>query len=894
MSGPRRVRSWAERAIRALLRAFPFDFRADHGGALEQTLRDQHREATERGGIGALFRLWAEILGDVVTTAPREHLAILKQDTAYALRALRRAPVFAASAVMTLALGMSATTGMLAIVNAVMLRPLSVARPDEIISISNRTGATWVSYRDLQDYRAATRVLADAIGFAPRPASLNVDGTAERITIDLVTDNYFSMLGIGAAAGRVIQPERGRPWIDDRVLVLSYTFWRDRFGGDLRVIGRTVRVNGVPFTIVGVASPRFRGTEPLVRAAAYAPAGTFEVFSAGNVVFSAGSRGSPFEDRAFRMFAVLARLNPGITIAQVRTELDLKAAALAREFPATHKDVSLRIVPETHTRPTPQLGPFLRLASSALTGLAVIVLLITSANLTNLLMARAATRSREVALRAALGARRGRLVRQLVTESVVVSVVGGLVTIPIVMFAMYRLRAFIVGASAVVALDPDFSVDAVVVGATVAIAIGAGIAAGLAPALWVLRSEVAESLRGAGRGATARFGGALRNTFVVAQVALSLTLLVSGGLFVRSLDRARAVDLGFEPDGVLLASAAPGLQVHDAANRLAFYDRVRNRIAAIPGVEATAWMEFPPLGIIGEAAEVSPDPKPDPDWRPLVVHEAVVSPDYFATLRIRIVEGRGFDDGDRADSAQVVMVNRTLAQRFWPNQSPVGRHLIADDTRVAVIGVVQNGKYQNVGEAPLGAVFRPLAQKAPGTASIAIRTRRALTGLAPDVREAFRSVDPEVAVYDVRPMTTHLDNGNAFFPFRLAAFMTGLFGGMGILLASIGLYGMVAYEVGQRAKEFGVRMALGARAADIIRDVVSQGVRFAAVGVSAGLLLSAGLAQLLRRLLVGVSPFDPLTYGIVAGFLTSVCLLASLIPARRATAVDPLETLRAE
>jgi putative ABC transport system permease protein len=892
MSGSRSVRSWAERAIRALVRAFPFDFRADHGRALEQTLRAQHREATERGGIAALFRLWAEILGDVVTTAPREHLAILKQDAAYAFRALRRTPVFAASAVLTLALGMSATTGMLAIVNAVMFRPLAVARPDEIISISNRTeslsASPWLSYRDLQDYRAATRVLADAVGFTPGTASINVDGAAERLTIDLVTDNYFSMLGVGAASGRVIQPERGRRRIDDRVLVLAYSYWQTRFGSDPGVVGRTVRLNGVPFTIVGVTSARFRGTEPLLRPAAYAPAGTI-------AVFSAGYSGDPFEDRGLRMFRVLARLNPRVSIAEARAELDVKAATLARDFPATHKDVALDVLPETYTRPTPQLGPFLRRASTALAGLAALVLLITSANLANLLIARTATRAREVALRTALGARRGRIVRQFVTESVAVSVVGGAVAIPIVVFAMERLRAFVAGASAAFTLDPDFGVDARVIAAALAIAVGAGVLAGVAPAFWILRSNVAQNLRGAGRGVTARFGGALRSTLVVVQVALSLTLLVSGALFVRSLDRARAVDLGFDPNGLLLASASPGLQGYDAAKRLAFYDRVRSRIAAIPGVEIASWIQFPPLGITGQSVAVAPEPRPvDSNWHPPMVSEGVVGPEYFATAHIGLVAGRAFDSRDSAANVPVAIVNERLAQMFWPGQSPVGHYLIANVARLEIVGVVQNGKYQNVAEAPLGAVFRPLAQVAPGFASIAIRTSRKLVNVGPDIRRAFSAVDPDVAIYDVRSMATHLDNGAAFFPFRLAAFMTSLFGGMGILLASIGLYGMVAYQVGQRAQEFGVRMALGAVAADLIRDVLWHGGRFAVVGIAVGLVLSAGVAQLIRGLLVGVSPFDPVTYLLVSGFLTAVCLLASVIPARRATAVDPLETLRAE
>jgi putative ABC transport system permease protein len=887
--GASRGRSLAERVMRALLRLFPFDFRADHGRELEQTLRAQYRDAAEHGGVRAVLSLWMEVLGDFVTTAPREHLAVLKQDLGYAFRALRRAPVFAASAVLTLALGMSAATGMVAVVDAVMFRPLTVERPDEIVSISNRNGAMWLSWRDLQDYRAATNVLTDAVGLAPRSASLIVDGAAERIAIGLVTDNYFSMLGVSAAAGRVIQPEKSRAWIDDPVLVLSYAYWQSRFGGDAAVIGRTVRVSGAPFTIIGVASARFRGTEPLLRVSGYVPAGAFEQFNEGR------APGSSFEDRTWRMFATLARLKPGFTIAQARAELDVRAARLAREFPSTHKDVSLRVVPETHTRPTPELGPFLRLAATALAGLAAIVLLITSANLANLLMARAASRGREVALRAALGARRGRIVRQFVTESVVIAVLGGLLAIPIVMFAMSRLRAFIAGVTAAFTFDPDFSVDGRVIASALAIAIGAGVVAGLAPALWVLRSDAAASLRSAGRGVTERFSGRLRSALVVAQVALSLTLLVSGGLFVRSLDRARNIELGFDPDGLVMASASPGLLSYDRAKRVSFYEGVLDRVAAVPGVEAAAWIQFPPLGVVGDSAEVSPDPRPsEPDWRPPIAAELVVTPDYFTAARTRQIEGRPFDDRDRAGAPLVAIINETLARRFWPNQSPVGRRLVADTATLEIIGVVQNGKYQNVGEEPRGAVFRPLAQIAPEMATLAVRTSRALADVGPDLRDAFRRVDPDVAVFDVRPMMAHLDNGSAFFPFRLAAFMTSLFGAMGVLLAAIGLYGMVAFQVGRRTQEIGVRMALGAGARDIYRDVLSQGARFAAIGIGVGVLLSGGLAQLLQGLLLGISPFDPLTYLLVAAFLAITCLVASFVPARRAVGVDPLTALRTD
>jgi putative ABC transport system permease protein len=403
-------------------------------------------------------------------------------------------------------------------------------------------------------------------------------------------------------------------------------------------------------------------------------------------------------------------------------------------------------------------------------------------------------------------------------------------------------------------------------------------------------------LRSGARSASDGSGSRLRSALVVAQVALSLTLLVSGGLFVRSLDRARNVDLGFDPDGVFLATAAPGIQGYGTVQRLAFYRSVRDRIAAQPGVEAAAWISLPPMGIIGDLDQVSPDVQPtDPRWRPPVAMRFDVTPEYFAAARVRLVDGRLFEARDDAAGTPVVIVNETLARQLWPQQSPIGRTLKADGDTLEVVGVARNGKYMNIGEAPRPAIFRSFAQTVPGSATLAIRTARAAGDIGPAIRNGMQEIDRDVAVYDVRSMATHLDNGSAFMPFRLAAFITSLFGGMGMLLASIGLYGMMAYHVGQRTQEIGVRMALGATASAVIRDVLARGVRVALVGVGIGIVLAAGLAQLLTgRLLVGVSPFDPMTYAVVAGLLVAICLLASFVPARRATTVDPLIALRTE
>jgi predicted permease len=870
------------------MRVFPFDFRIDHGEDMARTLRAQHRDARAHGGMWPLIAVWIEMLRDAFTTAPREHVAILRQDATYAWRALRRAPVFTASAVLTLAIGMSAMTGMLAILNAVTFRPLTVDHPDELVSIGNTTPPWYgLSFLDLEDYRAERTVLADAIGYNPWFASINAGTGAERVMVEMVTHNYFAMLGVDAAAGRLFHPDEGRVVGDAPVLVLSYAYWQSRFVGDPAVVGRVVRVNGRPFTIIGVASSSFKGTQSLLRESAWIPASMIDVLA------DPPPARSIFEDRAARAFTVLGRLAPGVSIAQARARLQVRAAAIARDFPETHKNNTLSVLPETHTRPTPELGPFVRGAAMAISGLAVVLLLITSANVANLLLARAAARGREVALRAALGARRGRIVRQFLTEGVMIAMLGTIIAVPVAMIGMRQLRAFIGSVSAALTIDPDFSIDGRVLFVAVALAIVAGIVAGFAPALSASRTDLEPMLKSGGRTVPAS-SSRFRTCLVVAQVALALVLLVSGGLFIRSLDRARHVDLGFDPRDLVMASAAPGIQGYDEGKRLDFYRRVSARVVAIPGVQDAAWIQLPPLGITNEPAEVAPDPRPQNlDWRPPTAYREVVSPDYFATMRITIIDGRPFDARDDG-SRPVAIINETLAHLFWPNQHSIGRSLFVRGERVEVVGVARNGKYQNVGEAPRTAVYLPLAQTPPPMASLIVRTTTSVPDLGSTLRDVIDEVDPEIAVYDVRPMMVHLDNGGAFFIFRLSAFMTSLIGGLGVLLASIGLYGTVSHHVGQRTQEIGVRMALGARAADIVRDVLGRGARDAAIGIAIGLVLASALARLLRGLLLEVGPFDPLTHGAVVVFLVAICLLASFVPARRATLVDPLAALREE
>jgi predicted permease len=817
-----------------------------------------------------------------------------RRDVQHVLRALRRAPVFTAAAVLTLAVGLAAVTAIFAILNAFMLRPMPVKHPEQLVSIGTGPDAHvqiphGISFPDLQDYRERQTSFSDLLGYQVGVGALNVGNATERVTTYEVTDNYFSMLGVEPGLGRLIQPGEGKARGDAPVLVLTHEFWLARFGGDTSVVGRGVRLNGRPFTIIGVTPQSFDGAHSLIRPSAYVP-----LWMHDDLMNNPATE-SILESRASHQHWVLGRLNPGVTLSQARAALQVTAAALAREYPATNKDVSLVVIPETHARPNPNIGPIFRVAGMAFAGLAVILLLITSANVTNLLMARAVTREREVALRAALGAGRGRLVRQLLTESVVLAMLAGVATLPVVAWALRRLERETAASTALATLRPDFSLDPSVLAAALTLTLVAGIVSGLAPALMATRAGLNVALRAGGRGAgesRARF----RSALVVAQVALSLMLLVSGGLFVRSLDRARQVELGFDPDNVLVATAVPGETGYDSEQRRAYYAQVRGRIVRLAGVERAAWTQWAPLATVSDSARVWLESRPPrADEQAPMAASAHVDPGYFAVAHIPILEGRSFEDRDDGEARPVAIVNQTLARQLWPNQTPVGRSVVVDGSPVDIVGVVPNGKYFFIWEPPRPMVFRPLAQSVPDRATLVVRSTRAPADLASEVRRAFREVDPAVFVFDVRTMDEHLAReGGGLMAFELGALVATVFGSAGVLLAAIGLYGMIAGRVSQRTHEIGVRIALGAGSGDIVRDVLVRGARLALLGIAGGAILAGLVAQGLRTLLFDISPFDPLTYVAVALFLIGVSLLASFVPARRAASVDPVVALRSD
>ena len=817
-----------------------------------------------------------------------------RRDVHHAFRTLRRSPVFAGAAVLTLAIGLIAVTGIYAILNAFVLRSMPVSHPEQLVSIG--TGPDThvqiphgMSFVDLQDYRQDRSAFDDLLGYSVAIGGLNSDNSTERITMYGVTDNYFSMLGVQPAIGRLIQPNEGRARGDAPMIVLTHEYWLSRFGGDPSVVGRRVRVTGRPFTIIGVTPKPFDKAHTLIYPSAYIPLWMYD-----DVMNLSGE--SILERRDNHQLWVLGRLRPGVSLSQASASLQVTTSGLAKAYPSTNKDTALVVVPETHARPNPNIGPVFRVAATAFAALAVLLLLITSANVTNLLMARAVSREREVSLRAALGAGRGRLVRQLLTESIVLALFASAVALPIAALALQNFQQGFAASTAIATLRPDFSLDVRVLIGVLGLTLLAGVVSGLAPALMAARADLNGALKSGSRGASGEPRAWFRSALVVGQVALTLMLLVSGGLFVRSLDHVRRVQLGFDPQHVVVASAVPGESGYDPEQRSAYFTAARDRVLALPGVERAAWAAWIPIATVSDGGPFWLESRPPrADEQPQNAATARVDPGYFAAANTPILEGRAFTDRDDAQAAPVTIVNQTLAAQLWPTQSALGRFFVLEGTRVQVVGVVPNGKYYFVWESPRAMAFRPLAQNTPLRATLVVRSSRPPSELIGDLQRTLRLVDPAVFVYDVRTMDQHLAmEGGGFAAFSIGATVTSVFGTAGLLLAAVGLYGMMAGRVSQRTKEFGVRIALGADRRAILRDVLGRAIRLASIGIVGGAVLAAFAAQGLSALLLDVSPFDPLTYGLVAVVLTSVCALASFIPARRATRVDPIVALRAE
>ena len=813
----------------------------------------------------------------------------LIQDIRFAFRMMAKSPWFTAVAALSLALGIGASTMAFGWVNAVLLHPLEgVAQDSEIVSIENVTpsGATIdSSYLDYRDYQQISTSFDGMLLFKERAVALGDDRRADRAWIYMVTGNYFEVLDVRPLAGRFFtKDEQDITPGAHPVVVLSAALWKSRFGGDRNAIGKTLKMNRQTFTVIGVAPENFPGTIVGLSFEAYVPLSMLPQLTGGN---------NWLDDRNDRPFHILARLKPGVAVATARAEISNIASGLEKAHPDDDRGLSATVVPVREARYGVQTL-FARIAP-VLLGAGVVILLIVCANLANLLLARATSREKELAVRLALGAGRARLFRQVLTESLMLAVAGGALGLVCTYLLGDPLRMLLPVTGLPIA--SLMRVDTPVLLFCVALCVGAGVLFGLAPALHALRSDVRESLKESGRGATAgRQPKRVRGFLVVSEVALAAVALVGAGLFARSFENASRVDPGFDPHNVLLVGLKLSFTQPEIPQAHSYFERVRAELSTLPGVRSVSLAENVLLGFDhGSWENVEVDgyvPQPNENVK---IYRNVVSPGYFESLRIPMTAGRDFTDADDPTHPYVAIVNEAFAEHFLPGQNAVGRYMtIWGDRRTQIVGVVKNSDYHNVGQAPEPYFFVDLKQFYYSDSDVALQVR---TAGAPEaamaaVRVKLQSIDPRVGVFAGVPMTDFTAAGT--YVQKSAALVLGVLGVLGMALAALGLYGVLAYNIAQRTHEIGVRVTLGAQQMDILGLVVREGMALVAVGLMLGTAGGIGASRVVASTLFGVGAGDPVTMAGVVLLLSTVTLAACWLPARRASRTDPIVALRYE
>lgn len=813
-------------------------------------------------------------------------------DLKYGVRMLGKNPGFVAIAVLTLALGIGANTAIFSMANAFMFRPWPVKDAERLTVVASQGSQdgdpTPLSYVSFQDYKQQNTVFTDMTGFALDLSGLGAQGHADRIVMCYVPSNFFTMFGLHPELGRLIQPGEGDAPRSAPVAVLGYSYWRRKFAGDAGVIGRSVNLDGHAVTIIGVVEKKFTGPYAIVDMDAYAPIG---MYGAGS------SSTSFFTERSARDFRTLATLKPDVTPQQAAASLAVIAKRLSDQYPTTEKDQTIRVVPERLARPEPSVADSITLVATVFMLLVGLVLLVACVNVANLLLAKAAAREKEIAIRAAMGAGRIRLIRQLLTESVLLALAGGAAGALMgnwVCRALDSLRP--VGDFPV---RFGFTFDWRVFSFVAFAALVAGILAGLVPALRVPRNNLIGTLREGGRGMIGDSGHHwLRNSLVTGQVAGSLVVLIAAGLFIRSLTRAEEIDLGFSPHYLLNVGVNPGMQGYEQPRAEVFFRELLRRAKSLPGVQSAALSFSVPMSYYSEGAQIHlAGEAPAPTRQLPRAGLNSVTPGYFQTLRMNILSGREFTGADTSSSMPVAVINHVMAKRLWPNQDPLGKqfsYVSAAGPYVTVVGVVKAAKTTSVMDEPGNYFYTPQTQNYKPIHVLQMRTTVPPETLIPVIEEQVRELDPNLPLFDVMSMDKSLNGANGFFLFKVGAAFAGTLGGLGLLLAVVGVYGVVSYTASRRTHEIGVRMALGANPWQIFAMVLRQAVVLVGAGVGIGLLAALAVTRLLSSLLVGVSSYDPVTYVSVAALLVIVALIACYVPAHRATRVDPCIALRYE
>jgi predicted permease len=822
-------------------------------------------------------------------------MASMWQDLRYGLRALSKSPGFAIVAVVTLGLGVAVNATIFSVVNGLLLRPLPVPQPEQLtvltMQLPGNTTDNSFSYPDYLDVRAQNGSFSSVFGYRVSLGGLNVDGKGDHCVFSRVTGNYFSALGVKPALGRLFLPNEGQTPNADPIIVLGYSYWQKRFGGDPNVVGKQVELNDHPATIVGVTPKEFHGTYFIIDMDAYVPFGA--PFYSG----SSTDAEKMLSQRDNRSLTLMARLKPGVVLKQAKVSLAILAHRLADTYPKTDASATINVYPERLSRPDPDPDNTGVLGAIAFMTLAGLVLLVACFNVANVLLVRGTVRQREMAVRAALGAGRGRLVRQYVTESFLLAIAGGAAGIVLASWASGFLGSLNFGTE--VPLRFDFSADVRVYLFAFGVVCLTGLLVGVIPALRVARTDASIILHEGGRtssdGPRRHFA---RNALVIAQVAGSLLLLMVAGLFMRSLGKAEHVNLGFDPNHVLNITLSPDEVGYNEDRGRQFYHELLPRVRALPGVVSAAEAFTIPMGLIGSDNQVTIEEHPlPPGQQAPVIFNDPVSPGYFQTMRIPLLAGRDLTDADGKDAPLVAVINRTMAEQFWPKEDPIGKRFTkkgGDQKPMTVVGIVQTAKYKEITEAPLPFFYVPLDQTYLGFRTIQVRTSVPPTTLSPSLEAVIHEVGPSVPITQVQTMEQALNNANGFFLYRFGAQVTATLGLLGLVLAVVGVYSVISYAVAQRTHEMGIRMALGAEAKDILRLVLGQGLGVIGIGIALGLVLAFAIARVFTGMLVGIGAGDPLTYSIVSASLLAIALFACWIPAYRATRIDPLSALRYE
>ena len=812
------------------------------------------------------------------------------QDVRYALRMLKKSPMLTVIVVLTLALGIGANTAIFGIVNGFILRPLPVKSPEQIMVLASKipgdtTGLYYFSYPQLADLRTQADTFSDLFAYQVGIGGLSFAGKTDQFVFDYVTGNYFSALGVQPAVGRLFLPSQGETSGTDPYVVLGYSYWQRKFAGDPNVIGKPVLVNGQEATIIGVAQKGFQGTQFGVDTDGYFPL---------NMLPDASRF---FTDRTARSLTVLARLKGGVSLSQAQSSVNVVAQRLANQYSATDREISVRVIPERFARPQPltiNIVPFIAGLFLVLAGL---VLLLACMNVANILLVRATVRQREMAIRAALGAGRARLIRQLLTESVTLAFLGGIAGLLIGRWAANVIPSLLPPSNFPIHIN--FAFDWRVFIYALAVALAAGTLMGVWPALRAARADVNSVLHGSGRSDTAGVGRhRVRSVLVVAQVGGSLVLLIVAGLFVRSLAGAQHMYLGFDPDQVLNVTLDPNEAGYDQTRTVNFYRDLEARVRALPGVENASLAFSVPMGVESTSTQVYVEGRilPPNQQAPTIFYNTVDAP-YFDTMRVPLLRGRAFRENDDDKAPRVAIVNQTMARDFWPNENPIGKRFRLNGATgpfIQVIGVAADGKYLFIAWSHQPYFYVPLAQNYVSYRTLQLRTSVPPETLSSRVQSEVRALGPTIPISDLRTMRNALSGANGFFVFRVGAVLAGALGILGLALAVVGVYGVVSYASSQRTHEIGIRMALGARRGNILVLVLRQGLTLVIIGVVSGLVLAWALTRSMASILVGVSPTDALTFASATLLLTAIGFWACYAPARRAMRLNPMVALRHE